>query len=157
MGTLASHLSSRNCLSSQSSVIMLRYAVAGFALLALALAQDDGPMSRCSAVLQPSEEDLAKLEKCKPLINEEKSDVDIGSCIAEKLGYLTGDGNLDEGGWISYLKKRADAYQGDVRAEVVTAIKENLNECSNVLEGNVANIQKVVHCAIDIDSCHLIG
>merc|ERR1711931_304073 len=139
----------------QSSNNMLRYAVAGFALLALALAQEEASASRCNLVFAPSAEDLSKLNDCAPLIKNEASDADIGSCIATNLGLTNADGSLNAEGWMNYLTDRADAFEGKtVSAAEVNAIKGNLNGCMDKLENNVANMKKVVDCAIDIESCH---
>merc|ERR1711982_198703 len=117
---------------------MLRYALAGFALLGLAMALGGNP---CDHVFKPTEDEMIN-----PDMNK------ISNCVANTMGWMTAEGKLDDDKVANYLISRADAYEGQVSKHIVNELKENVGECKGALKGNTGNMMSFMECvAGDID------
>jgi len=130
---------------------MLRYALAGFALLGLAMAQGGNP---CDHVFKPTENENQLInQSCLTEDDMRNPDMNkISNCVANNMGWMTAEGKLDDDEVANYLISRADAYEGQVSDDKVNKLKENVGECKGTLQGNPGNMMSFMECvAGDID------
>jgi len=136
---------------------MLRYALAAFAILALAQASDaeEAKGSRCRNVLELADADKDKVEDCAEMANEGSSKEDIMNCIAESLGFLIDGKELNENAFVDYCIARINAYAGDdvTEKEKQKMITRLNGKCKRKLHGEAKQMLKALHCTINFGTC----